>query len=191
MPNIGLYFGSFNPIHTGHLLVATHIKEAAKFDEIWFVVSPQNPFKEKNELSAEQHRVNMVKLATENISYFKTETIELQLPQPSYTHRTLAELVTLYPQHQFSIIIGEDNVAKLNEWKEIEWIKKHFYIIVYNRNNNSETIRNQQSILKYYQLPKIDISSTEIRKRIQDNKPIKYFVPDVVEQYIAFHKLYS
>ena len=191
MPNIGLYFGSFNPIHTGHLLVATHIKEAAKFDEVWFVVSPQNPFKEKNELSAEQHRVNMVKLATENISYFKTETIELQLPQPSYTHRTLAELVTLYPQHQFSIIIGEDNVAKLNEWKEIEWIKKHFYIIVYNRNNNSETIRNQQSILKYYQLPKIDISSTEIRKRIQDNKPIKYFVPDVVEQYIAFHKLYS
>ena len=191
MPNIGLYFGSFNPIHTGHLLVATHIKEAAKFDEVWFVVSPQNPFKEKNELSAEQHRVNMVKLATENISYFKTETIELQLPQPSYTHRTLAELVTLYPQHQFSIIIGEDNVAKLNEWKEIEWIKKHFYIIVYNRNNNSETIRNQQSILKYYQLPKIDISSTEIRQRIQENKPIKYFVPDVVEQYITFHKLYS
>ncbi|HMV15178.1 MAG TPA: nicotinate (nicotinamide) nucleotide adenylyltransferase [Chitinophagales bacterium] len=190
MNKIGLYFGSFNPIHIGHLLVATHIKEAANFDEIWFVVSPHNPFKQKNELADENHRINMAKFAIENIPYFKVEDIELHLPQPSYTHRTLEELVKRYPDYEFNIIIGEDNVAKLQEWKEIEWIKKHFYIIVYNRTNKTAT-KTVQNTLKYYELPLIDISSTEIRKRIQENKQFRFFVPDAVEQYITFHKLYS
>lgn len=185
---IGLYFGSFNPIHIGHLLVATHLREAANLDEIWFVVSPQNPFKTKNELADEQHRLKMVQVAIENNAHFKVSDIEFTLEKPSYTHQTLKTFITQYPTYQFSLIIGEDNVAKFNEWKEVDWILKNVYVLVYNRTNDLKSQRNIK--MKYYELPLMDISSTEIRKRIQENKSIRYFVPETVEQYIKFHNLY-
>ena len=185
---IGLYFGSFNPIHIGHLLVATHIREAAQLDEIWFVVSPQNPFKQMNELADEQHRLEMVKLAIENVDYFKAIDIEFNLPKPSYTYITLKELTKQFPENKFHIIIGEDNVAKFKDWKEADWIINKFDLLVYER--KTENIKYNMSNLKFFNLPLFDISSTEIRNRIRNNQSIKYFVTENVEQYITFHKLF-
>jgi len=185
---IGLYFGSFNPIHIGHLLVATHIREAAQLDEVWFVVSPQNPFKQINELADEQHRLEMVKLAIEDVDYFKAIDIEFNLPKPSYTYITLKELTKQFPENKFHIIIGEDNVAKFKDWKEADWIISKFDVLVYER--KTENLKSQISNLIFFNLPMLDISSTEIRNRIRNNQSIKYFVTENVEQYITFHKLY-
>ncbi len=186
---IGLYFGSFNPIHIGHLLVATHLREAALLDEVWFIISPQNPFKVNHELEDEEDRLEMVKLAIEDIPYFKAIDIEFHLPRPSYTHITLKELYKQFSQYSFKIIIGEDNVSKFQDWKEAEWIQSNFEILIYNRTGyrSEHSIRNA----RLYTLPLIDISSTEIRERIKNNKSIDFFIPDAVKHYITFHKLYS
>lgn len=190
MAAIGLYFGSFNPIHIGHLLVATRMREAANLAEIWFIVSPQNPFKINTELADENHRLQMVKIAIEKVDYFKVSDIELHLPKPSYTHVTLKELSKNFPEHIFSLIIGEDNVAKFKDWKEANWILENYKVLVYKR--QTTTIYNQiDSRLSIMDCGRIDISSTEIRKRIKQNLSIQYFVTENVKQFITFHKLYS
>lgn len=186
---IGLYFGSFNPIHIGHLLVATHIREAARLDEVWFIVSPQNPFKQNSELADEHHRLQMVKLAVEDVDYFKVSDIEFQLEKPSYTHITLKALTKQFPEYTFHLIIGEDNVAKFHEWKEADWIQANFKTYIYNRGNMHSKFKIQNS--EFVTLPMFDISSTSIRNRIHNNQAISYFVTKNVEQYIAFHKLYQ
>ncbi|MEZ5037748.1 MAG: nicotinate (nicotinamide) nucleotide adenylyltransferase [Chitinophagales bacterium] len=190
---IGLYFGSFNPVHIGHLLVATHIREAANLDEIWFIVSPQNPFKKNNYLAPEKHRLEMVKLAIEPVSNFKVLDIEFNLPKPSYTHLTLKELIKIYPNYDFKLIIGADNLERLHEWKEIGWIMNNIELLVYNRNiENKNTVNiKQQQIINYYQLPLFDISSTEIRNRIKENKSIHYFVTEKIVLYIRNKNLYK
>ncbi len=191
--NIGLYFGSFNPIHVGHLLVATHIREAAQLDEVWFIVSPQNPFKINTELVDENDRLEMVKLAIENVDYFKVSDIEFNLEKPSYTHITLKELRKNYKKHKFHLIIGEDNVAKFHEWKEAAWILDNFKVLVYRRQVNSMQYaveKSYDSQFTTHDLPMFDISSTEIRNRIKNNQFIKYFITENVEQYITFHKLF-
>lgn len=196
---IGLYFGSFNPVHHGHLLVATHIREAALLDEVWFIVSPQNPFKQNTELADEQHRLQMVRLAIENIDYFKASDVEFQLDKPSYTYKTLEILKNQYTQHEFKIIIGEDNVAKFDTWKNVEWIKSNFEILVYSRNLESG-IKNQESRnnniftssnFHFFKLPMLDISSTEIRNRIKLNRSIQFFSPDEVVNYIIKKEMYK
>lgn len=196
---IGLYFGSFNPVHHGHLLVATHIREATQLDEVWFIVSPQNPFKQNTELADEQHRLQMVRLAIENIDYFKASDVEFQLNKPSYTYKTLEVLKNKYSQHEFKIIIGEDNVEKFDTWKNAEWIKSNFEIFVYNRNQDSRfkiqeehEDRNSKFLnFQIFKLPMLDISSTEIRNRIKENKSIQFFCPDVVVNYIRENRLYK
>lgn len=188
---IGLYFGSFNPVHIGHLLVATHIQETANLDEIWFIVSPQNPFKKNIDLAPENHRLEMVKLAIEPISNFKVLDIEFNLPKPSYTHITLKELKIKYPKYGFKLIIGADNVEKFHEWKEAEWIQNNIEILVYNRNKYQESrIKNKDNYFKIQKLPLIDISSTEIRNRVKENKSIHYFVTEKVEKYIVDNQTY-
>lgn len=186
---IGLFFGSFNPIHIGHLLLATHLREAANLDEIWFIVSPQNPFKINTDLADELHRLEMVKLATKNVDYFNVSDIEFHLEKPSYTYITLKELSKQFPENTFHLIIGEDNVAKFHEWKEADWILDNYKVVVYNRYVPSEkTIH--ETRLTTYDLPMFDISSTVIRKRIKENKSVHYFITENVEHYIRFHKLY-
>ncbi len=196
--NIGLFFGSFNPIHIGHLLVATHIREAANLNEIWFVVSPQNPFKKISDLADEHHRLTMVKLAINHIANFKAVDIEFQLDKPSYTYKTLEVLKNQYLQHELKIIIGEDNVEKFDTWKNVEWIKSNFQILVYARNqlvsskyqvSRVDDISSSTSfhILK---LPMLDISSTEIRNRVKEKKSIQFFCPEVVVDYIMKNDLY-
>ncbi len=186
--NIGLFFGSFNPIHIGHLLLATHMREAAQLDEIWFIVSPQNPFKNSSDLADKHHRLEMVKLAIENVPYFKVLEIEFHLPKPSYTHVTLKELMKQFTTHKFSLIIGEDNVAKFHEWKEVDWILENVSVLVYNR--TTETITTHDSRLTTINLPLFDISSTEIRNRIKNKQSIKYFVDESVMKYLLINKLY-
>lgn len=198
---IGLYFGSFNPIHIGHLLVATHMREAAQLDEnnteldeVWFIVSPENPFKTNTDLADEKHRLQMVKLAIQNVDYFKVSDIEFNLPKPSYTHITLKELTKNFPTHKFHLIIGEDNVANFKDWKEADWILDNFEVLVYSRKVNSMQYAVEKSHdlrLTTYNLPMFDISSTAIRKRIKENKCIKYFVTENVNYYIENSKLYS
>ena len=192
---IGLLFGSFNPIHIGHLLIATLMRENSGLDEVWLVVSPLNPFKINSDLADENHRLEMVKIAVKDSDHLKLTAIEYNLSRPSYTHQTLKELKSGFPNHIFSVIIGEDNVSKFSEWKESGWILDNFEILVYNRStpNKKEAINDtiKHPGLKTFTLPVFDISSTEIRDRIKNNKAIRYFVPETVEQYIRFHKLYS
>lgn len=189
---IGLYFGSFNPIHIGHLLVATHTREAAQLDEVWFIVSPQNPFKLNSELADEQHRLNMVQLSVQQVDYFKASDIEFNLPKPSYTYITLQQLQEKHPEHTFKLIIGEDNVAKFDNWKEVQWIKDNFEILVYNRQtNNSENTFIHNTSFTILKLPMLDISSTAIRKRIKEEKIITFFTSNNVEKYIKENNLYK
>jgi nicotinate-nucleotide adenylyltransferase len=175
--------------------LATHIREAAQLDEshteldeVWFIVSPQNPFKNSADLADENHRLEMVKLAIENVPYFKVLDIEFHLPKPSYTHVTLKELMKQFSTHKFSLIIGEDNVAKFNEWKEVDWILENVSVLVYNR--TIENLTTHDSRLTTFNLPLFDISSTEIRKRIKQNLSIKYFVTEKVNYYIENSSLY-
>lgn len=191
MAAIGLLFGSFNPVHHGHLLLATHLRETAGLDEVWFIVSPQNPFKLNSNLADEYHRLEMVKIAVENVPYFNVSDIEFQLDKPSYTHITLKKLQHQFPSHQFSLIIGKDNAANFQEWKEADWILNNVEILVYNRTAEDKTINFELTAFNYYNLPLFDISSTIIRKRVKENQSVRYFVPENVEHYIRFHKLYQ
>lgn len=170
------------------MLVATYMREAAQLDEIWFIISPQNPFKINAELADENHRLEMAKLSTEDVDYFKVSDIEFHLPKPSYTHLTLKELIKQFPQNKFHLIIGEDNVAKFHEWKEAEWITDNFHILVYNRTHQNNIT--EHSKFEIQNLPLIDISSTEIRKRVKQNLPIKYFVTEKTQLYMLNNKLY-
>ncbi|MDB5227380.1 MAG: nicotinate-nucleotide adenylyltransferase [Bacteroidota bacterium] len=191
--NVGLFFGSFNPIHVGHLLAATYIREAAGLDNVWFIVSPQNPFKKTEDLIDETHRLEMTKLAVQNTPYLKVSDVEFSLSKPSYTHQTLKELERLHKKANFHIIIGEDLVVEFDSWKEATWIRENFKVIVYNRSVDGpqSTVHSKKnSNFKLFRLPLFDISSTEIRKRIKNKQPIRFFVTPHVEQYIAFHKLY-
>jgi nicotinate-nucleotide adenylyltransferase len=133
MATVGLLFGSFNPVHHGHLLLATYMREAAQLDEVWLVVSPQNPFKSDRELEDEHKRLHMAELACMNHEFIKVCALEFQLDKPSYTYITIQELLKIYPEHSFKLIIGGDNVPKFKEWKNAEWILKTIDILVYKR----------------------------------------------------------
>lgn len=190
MKKIGLLFGSFNPVHHGHLLLATHIREAAGLDEIWLVVSPQNPFKQVSDLADEQHRLNMAESACAQHDFIKVCAIEFELEKPSYTYKTLELLKSLHSDDQFTLIIGGDNVSKFKDWKNVNWILENFEVFIYNRTNYSIAEESLTTKMKVFQLPLFDISSTEIRNRIKNGQTIRYFVPEDVEHYIRFHKLY-
>jgi nicotinate-nucleotide adenylyltransferase len=192
---IGLYFGSFNPIHVGHLIVANTVAESVEVEQVWFVVSPQNPFKKKNSLAHEFDRMDMVRLAIADNPKFNATDIEFRLPKPSYTIDTLAYLSEKYPQHQFSIIIGGDNLESLPKWKNYEQILLYYNILVYPRpHTNLQSSKNtllQHEKVKLIDAPMLDISATFIRQCIQQGKSIKYLVPEDVESYIKGKKLYQ
>jgi nicotinate-nucleotide adenylyltransferase len=189
---IGLYFGSFNPIHIGHLIVADTLLQEMIADEIWFVISPQNPFKALTDLADEQHRLLMAQLSTQNHSKLKVSDIEFSLTKPSYTIHTLEVLQQQFPQHELSIIMGSDNLVHLEQWKSYEKILEQTFVHVYAR----ETIDEIQEIwlvhpkIKIHPLPLLNISSTAIRKKVKEGKSIRYWVRDEVAEYIAAHQLY-
>jgi len=176
---IGLYFGSFNPIHTAHLIIANQVLNETDIQKIWFVVSPQNPFKTESNLLNEYHRLHLVRLATEDDNRIKVSDIEFGLPKPSYTSNTLAYLEEKYPEHKFGIIIGSDSFQNLHKWKNFETIVKNYSIFLYKRPGFE--IQNKINANIYLvDAPLLQLSATQIRKLIKEGKSIRYMVPDKV-----------
>jgi nicotinate-nucleotide adenylyltransferase len=185
----GLYFGSFNPIHIGHLIIANHMLNETQLDEVWFVVSPQNPFKPSATLLNEYDRLHLVRKATEGNARLKAADVEFSLPQPSYTATTLAYLSGKYPARQFFVIMGGDSFQNINRWHNYTAITKYYPIYVYNRPGFpiQETHGAEVNILD---APLLDISATYIRKLIKEGKSIKYLVPAAIEAELAENRFY-
>lgn len=188
--NIGLYFGSFNPIHTGHLIIASHILNEQKLSEIWFVISPQNPLKKPGSLLNEHDRLNLVLKATEGETRLKASTVEFKLPKPSYTIATLAYLEEKYPQHSFEIIMGSDSFENITKWKNHELLLKKYKILIYERPGHP--FKNDHNAnIEILKAPLLEISSTQIRELIRQEKSIRYMVPDAVKEEIERNNYYS
>lgn len=188
---IGLFFGSFNPVHVGHMVLANYMLEYTDLDKIWFVISPHNPLKKKSSLLDEKHRLQLVNLAIGDNSKIKASDIEFKLPQPSYTVVTLAYLKEKYPEHEFALILGEDNLLNFNKWKNYEEILKHHQLYVYPRPNTEKNEFHNHSQVKLVNAPLIEVSSTEIRKAIQEKKDVRYFMPNAVWEYIKEMHFYE
>ena len=188
--NIGLYFGSFNPIHIGHLIIANHVLNETFINKIWFIVSPQNPFKESKTLLNEFDRLHLVRLATQDDNRIKCSDIEFNLPKPSYTSNTLAFLSEKYPEHQFSIIMGSDSYQNLGKWKNYEAIINNYPVYVYKREGYEikKTFDKEAVTLN---APIIQISASQIREHIRSAKSIRYLVPEVVREEIESRKFYK
>lgn len=176
---IGLYFGSFNPVHVAHLIIANHILNETDIEKIWFIVSPQNPFKSENGLLNEYHRLHLIRLATEDDNRIKVSDIEFNLPRPSYTTSTLAYLAEKHPEHEFCIIMGSDSFQNLHKWKNAEVIIKHYPVYVYVR-PGFEVENTIGARLHLLEAPLLQLSATHIRKYIWEGKSVRYMVPDKV-----------
>ncbi|MBD1429149.1 MULTISPECIES: nicotinate (nicotinamide) nucleotide adenylyltransferase [Sphingobacterium] len=187
---IGLFFGSFNPIHVGHLIIANYMANFTELDEVWFVVSPQNPFKEKKSLGNMYDRLEMVNLAIEGAEKLRASDIEFKLPQPSYTIDTLVHLEEKYPNRDFVLIMGEDNLAGFAKWKNADIILRDYRIIVYPRPGYDGGDLKDHSSVTMTDTPVMELSSTFVRKAIKEGKNIKFFIPDKVLEFIDKKGLY-
>lgn len=197
---IGLFFGSFNPIHIGHLILANTIAESAGLDKVWFVVSPQNPFKKKETLLHEFDRYDMVQKAIFDNTRLAACDAEFHLPKPSYTIDTLTYLHEKHPKYEFSILMGSDNLANLKKWKNYEKVLEYHQIHVYPRpNKNADAAAENLLLDELYKHPNVyitnapllEISATYLRERILNEQSIRYLVPEMLEEYIKRKKFYS
>lgn len=194
MKKIGLFFGSFNPIHIGHLILANYILEHSDMDELWFVVSPQNPFKEKKSLLKDHNRLDMVQLAVKNYPKMRASNVEFSLPQPSYTIDTLTYLHEKYPDYSFSLIMGEDNLEGLHKWKNAEALIKNHHIIVYPRifgGDKKDSDLLQHENISLIKAPVIELSATEIRNMIRTGKNVRPMLPPEVFEYLDGSSFYK
>ena len=200
---IGLYFGSFNPIHIGHLIIANHVAENSNLDQVWMVVTPHNPLKNKQTLLDDYQRLHLVFLATEDYPKIKPSDIEFKLSQPNYTVNTLAHLQDKFPQHEFSLIMGEDNLKSFHKWKNYEFILENHDIYVYPRITAELDINHKEELTKPNSIhtnnpkihridaPVVEISSTFIRENIKNNKNVRPLLPEKVWEYIDHNNLYK
>ena len=200
---IGLYFGTFNPIHVGHLIIANHMAEYSNLEQIWMVVTPHNPHKEKNSLLDDYKRLHLVALATEDFPKIKASDFEFKLPQPNYTVNTLAHLQDKYPSHEFSLIMGEDNLKTFHKWKNYEVILQNHNIYVYPRVSSEadpslkgELAKQNPDFENHPRIHKIDapiveISSTFIRESRKNKKNVQPLLPAKVWEYIDYNNLYK
>lgn len=189
--NIGLYFGSFNPIHTGHLIIANYLVEYTELNEIWFVVSPHNPLKSKTNLLADHHRLALVNIAIEKHAKFKACDIEFKLQQPSYTIVTLEYLREKFPIKNFSLIMGADNLANLTKWKNYNTILEYYPIYVYPRPNFESTPFDNYPNVHRVQAPLIEISASFIRSGIKEGKDMSFFLTEAVLNYVDEMNFYK
>lgn len=190
---VGLFFGTFNPIHIGHLIIANHMSEFSDLDEVWLVVTPHNPHKKKNTLLENHHRLEMVYKACEGYEHLKPSNIEFGLSQPNYTSTTLAHLQEKYPTNEFCLIMGEDNLKTFHKWKNYEVIIENHQIYVYPRissGNVENEFQNHPKITRV-KAPVVEISSTFIRKAVKAGKNIKPMLPVVVWDYIKLMNFYK
>lgn len=176
---IGLFFGSFNPVHHGHLIIAQHLLSETDIEQIWMVVSPQNPFKTSQQLLNEYQRLHLVRLATEKTPDIRVVDIEFRLPKPSYTIDTLTYLHEKYPQHEFSIIMGSDSVQNLSKWKNAEIIMNDYTIYAYKRPGFDMSDSPVKKLIQV-EAPLLMISSSYIRDLIQRGKPFRFLMPEEV-----------
>lgn len=190
---IGLFFGSFNPIHVGHLIIANHFAEHTDLQQIWIIVTPHNPFKEKKSLLDDQQRLHLVRLAIEDYPKIKVSDIEFKLTQPNYTINTLTYLQEKHPQHEFSIIMGEDNLKSLHKWKNYEIILQNHDIYVYPRISSdiNENVIKTPRTIHHITAPVVEISSTTIRTDIRMKKNIRPLLSEKVYAYIEHNNLYK
>jgi len=194
MKKIGLFFGSFNPIHIGHLILANYILENSDMDELWFVVSPQNPFKDKKSLLTDHNRLDMVQLAVKNYPKMRASNVEFSLPKPSYTIDTLTYLKEKYPNYSFALIMGEDNLDSLPKWKNSEKLMSDYQIIVYPRTfegekKDSEYLQHEN--ISMVNAPIIELSATEIRNMIKEGKNVRPMLPPEVFEYLDGSSFYK
>lgn len=187
----GLFFGSFNPIHTGHLILAEYMVEHAGLKEVWFVVSPQNPLKEKKSLLADHHRLAMVNIAVEDDYRFRSSNIEFKMPQPSYTIDTLTYLSEKYPDKHFVLIGGTDILPSFHKWKNYEELLKQYELYIYNRPDYSAGEYKDHPQIHFFNAPMIEISASFIRNSIREGRNIKYMLPPKVYDYIVEMHFYE
>jgi nicotinate-nucleotide adenylyltransferase len=192
---VGLYFGTFNPIHIGHLIIANHFAEFTDLEQIWMVVTPHNPLKKKNTLLDDYHRLEMVHLATANYPKIKPSDIEFKLSQPNYTVNTLVHLQEKFPAYEFALIMGEDNLNSLNKWKNYEVILQNYELYVYPRISAEPRpelpfLEDFKSKIHIVEAPAVEISSTFIRNAIKNKKNISPMLPEKVAEYIEHNLFY-
>lgn len=188
---VGLFFGSFNPVHIGHMLIADYLVHNSDIEQIWMIVSPQNPLKTKKSLAKDYDRLHLVQLATEDNPQIKASDIEFGLPKPSYTVDTMAYITEKYPQHRFSLIMGGDSLASLHKWKNYEVLLAKYNIIVYQRPNYDLGDLATHEHVTILECPQFDISATYVRERLKNKKSIRYLVPDAVHKYLEEYPIYS
>ncbi len=197
MPKIGLYFGSFNPVHIGHMAIAGYMTEFAGLDQVWFVVSPHNPLKKKETLLADHHRFYMAQLAIGDNSKLKVSDIEFKMSVPSYTIDTLTYLKEKYNKNEFCLVMGEDNLFTLHKWKNASELVKKYPVYVYPRRDSEKpsSMMLDQLLLNadvnHVNAPLIEISGTFIREGIKHGKDMSYFLPDPVWKYIKEMHFYE
>jgi nicotinate-nucleotide adenylyltransferase len=188
---VGLFFGSFNPIHIGHLILANYMAEFTPLDQVWFIVSPHNPLKAKSSLLADHHRLALVKLAIEESDYLKASDIEFKLSQPSYTINTLTYLKEKHPNLDFTLIMGADNLETIHKWKNYEMLLNNYPLFIYPRPGYSGGEKAKHPNVFLQDAPLIEISSTFIRQAIKSKKNIRYWIPDKVLDYIQEMHFYK
>ncbi|MBS2098912.1 nicotinate (nicotinamide) nucleotide adenylyltransferase [Carboxylicivirga linearis] len=191
MKQIGLFFGSFNPIHIGHLALANYMCEFEEMDEVWFVVSPQNPFKSSLDLISTHHRIKMVELAIAQYANFQVEDIESSMPVPSYTINTLTELRKIHSDCEFNIIMGADNIQNIHRWKDGDRILTDYCILVYPRLRYSTDHMQLPLSVRITEAPNIEVSSTQIREWIKNGKQLPFLTSPAVMNYINTNHLYQ
>ena len=187
---IGLFFGSFNPVHIGHLIIANHLVEHTELEKVWMVLSPQNPFKKKNSLASNYDRLHLLRLAIGDHPKIKASKIEFDLPVPSYTIDTLTYLKEINPENTYSLIMGGDNLANFHKWKNYEKILEEHDIFVYKRPNQGNHRFVDHHKVHFVEAPLLDISATFIRKNIREGKSVQFLVPEEVYNYLKSSHLY-
>ena len=187
----GLFFGSFNPIHIGHLAIAEYMVEYTSLDQIWFVVSPHNPLKAKDTLLADHHRLDMVHMAIDQDNRFRVSDIEFRMPKPSYTIDTLSYLEEKFPEHKFSLILGADNLTIFHKWKNADLIVQKYHRYVYPRFGISAESFQSQENLTMVSAPRIEISSSTLRQAIKEGKNLRHCLPEKVFEYIDRMNFYK
>jgi nicotinate-nucleotide adenylyltransferase len=190
---VGLFFGTFNPIHIGHMIIANYIAEFSDLDEVWFVITPQSPFKQKKSMLSNHHRLALVNIAVENYPKLKASNIEFNLPQPNYTVNTLVHMEEKYPNYQFCLIMGEDNLKGFHKWKNYETILQNYELYVYPRISEGKIEHQFKNHSKIHKVnaPIVQISSTFIRKAIKQGKNVSTMLPINVWKYIDEMNFYK
>jgi nicotinate-nucleotide adenylyltransferase len=195
MKRVGLFFGTFNPVHVGHMIIANHMAQYTPLDEVWLVVTPHNPHKDKSGLLADHHRLALVRIAVEDNPRLRASDVEFHLPQPSYTVHTLAHLSEVYPQVEFALIMGEDNLRSLHKWKNYELILERHKTYVYPRALTEQ----ERDLLKPHRMPAftahhpnlvrveapvMKLSASFVRQAIADKKDVRYLLTEPVYRYL-------